>query len=71
MSTKLGFLGAGQMGSALAKGAVHGKLYQPNELFFCDPSQEQLAKMTASLTGCKRLVIRRSYLELAIKSSWQ
>ena len=53
MSSKLGFLGAGQMGGALAKGAVLGKVYQPNELFFCDPSKEQLEKMAATFPGCK------------------
>lgn len=52
MSDKIGFLGAGQMGSALASGAVRSNLVKPSDLTFCDPNPEQLQKMKSSFPGC-------------------
>jgi pyrroline-5-carboxylate reductase len=52
MALKLGFLGAGQMGSALAVGAVNGKLCASSEIMLCDTSVDQLAKVKSLLPGC-------------------
>ncbi len=37
----LGFLGGGQMATALAKGGVKGELIQNSELCFCEPNEKQ------------------------------
>jgi pyrroline-5-carboxylate reductase len=53
MNDKLGFLGAGQMGSALAAGAVKSNLIKPADLCFCDPNAGQLQKMKSMFPGCE------------------
>lgn len=53
MGNKLGFLGAGQMGSALASGAVKSNLFKPADLCFCDPNADQLQKMKSMFPGCE------------------
>jgi pyrroline-5-carboxylate reductase len=49
---RLGFLGGGQMASALAKGAVLGEHYLANQLVFCEPSQQQQLKLSSEFPGC-------------------
>jgi pyrroline-5-carboxylate reductase len=49
---RLGFLGGGQMASALAKGAVLGDLYLSKQLVFCEPSNQQQQKLVAEFPGC-------------------
>lgn len=51
-NNRLGFLGGGQMASALAKGAVLGELYSSDQLVFCEPSQQQQNKLTTEFPGC-------------------
>jgi pyrroline-5-carboxylate reductase len=54
MATKLtlGFLGAGKMATALAKGFVKAKLVAPDQIVASDPSEEALAAF-AKETGAK------------------
>ena len=49
---RLGFLGGGQMATALAKGAVVSGLYKPEGLVFCEPSASQQKKLAADFPGC-------------------
>ncbi len=50
--SKIGFLGAGQMAKALAKGVVASGLVAPTALVFCDPVDAQLAAARAQFPGC-------------------
>ncbi len=48
---KLGFLGAGQMATALAKGFVSAKQIEPQNLIAADPSPEARANFAAATGG--------------------
>lgn len=48
---KLGFLGAGQMATALAHGFVAAKLIKPQDLIAADPSPEARANFAAATGG--------------------
>jgi len=39
---KLAFIGAGAMGSAIAKGLVHNKTFMANEIIFCDLDEKRV-----------------------------
>ncbi len=72
MTSKLGFLGAGQMASALAHGAVNGKLFAASDLMFCDPAKGQLQKMSSSFAGfARQLQTQASCSRSAVQSSWR
>lgn len=47
-----GFLGGGQMATAIAKGAVVSKLASPNEIGFFDTSEKQTASLREKFPGC-------------------
>jgi len=49
---KLGFLGGGQMATALAKGAIASKLTDVSGLVFCEPSAAQQNKLADAFPGC-------------------
>lgn len=49
---KLGFLGAGQMATALAAGATSAGLVSTDSLWFCDTSADQLSRVSARFPGC-------------------
>ena len=48
----VGFLGAGQMATALAGGVTAGELMQCDGLYFCDANQAQLDSMAKRFAGC-------------------
>ena len=50
---KLGFLGAGQMATALAAGGTAAGLLGPDSLWFCDPSADQLSRVRDRFAGCR------------------
>jgi pyrroline-5-carboxylate reductase len=70
---EFGFLGGGQMATAIAKGVVHAKVAAPNALAFYEPSAEQVAKIKslfpeASLASSASELFDRSHrLILAVK----
>lgn len=49
---RLGFLGGGQMATALAKGALASGLYTAQQLVFCEPFVSQQKKLFAEFPGC-------------------
>lgn len=49
---KIGFLGAGKMATALAKGLIHAKLARPKDILACDPL-DAARKHFADETGAK------------------
>jgi pyrroline-5-carboxylate reductase len=51
-SKKLGFLGGGQMATALAKGALASELTPASDLIFCEPSAAQQWKLAEAFPGC-------------------
>jgi pyrroline-5-carboxylate reductase len=53
VSDRLGFLGGGQMASALAKGAVASGLATPDQFFFCEPHPKQQAQLAEQFAGCQ------------------
>ena len=60
---KLGFLGAGKMATALAKGFIHGKLAAPKTLIASDPmeaAREHFAKETGAKTTAANLEVARA-----------
>ncbi|MFN9508790.1 MAG: pyrroline-5-carboxylate reductase [Planctomycetota bacterium] len=70
---EFGFLGGGQMATAIAKGVVHAKVAAPSALAFYEPSAEQVAKIKnlfpeASLASSASELFDRSHrLILAVK----
>ena len=70
---RLGFLGGGQMASALAKGAVLSQLYLAENLVFCEPSVSQQKKLMADFSGCTiasnavELFVACSHVVIAVK----
>ncbi len=52
MSFQLGFLGAGQMATALASGALSNHLLEPKALYFSDPSSVQRKLASDRFEGC-------------------
>jgi pyrroline-5-carboxylate reductase len=58
VQSKIGFLGAGKMATALAKGFLHAQLVQPGQLFAADPApaaREHFAAATAAHTCASNL----------------
>lgn len=53
MSELVGFIGGGQMATALAKGAVQTGTIEVGHLCFADPSAEQRDKLESSFPGCQ------------------
>jgi pyrroline-5-carboxylate reductase len=51
-SEKIGFLGGGQMATALAQGALANHLLTPERLHFCEPSKMQADKLRSRFEGC-------------------
>ena len=47
-----GFLGGGQMATAIAKGAVFSNLAAPSEIGFFDTSEKQTALLREKFPGC-------------------
>ncbi|MFM8327938.1 MAG: pyrroline-5-carboxylate reductase family protein, partial [Pirellulaceae bacterium] len=51
-SERLGFLGGGQMATALAQGALANHLLTADRLHFCEPSKTQADKLRSRFEGC-------------------
>jgi len=49
---KLGFLGGGQMATALAKGALASELAMTGDMIFCEPSLAQQKRLAQLFPGC-------------------
>jgi len=69
---KIGFLGAGKMATALARGFLHAGLVQPQDLTASDPyaaSREQFARETgaSAVAGNRAVVTAATVLVLAVK----
>lgn len=59
----IGFLGAGKMATALAKGFLHAKLVSPDRLFAADPfpaAREQFARDTGAKTFVVNIKVARA-----------
>lgn len=52
---RIGFLGGGQMASALARGFVAARLVEPSMLSVCDPDAGARARITEAVPGCHAL----------------
>lgn len=69
----IGFLGAGRMATALAKGIVNAGLLPPNQILAADPAVESQGKFSSALPGStflqsnQELADRSDLLVLAIK----
>lgn len=50
---RLGFLGGGQMATALARGAVVGNILTPDLLDFCEPHAQQRHRLAEMFQGCQ------------------
>jgi pyrroline-5-carboxylate reductase len=50
---KLGFLGGGQMATALAQGAIAKGMLAERQLHFCEPSSPQADKLRDRFNGCR------------------
>lgn len=48
----IGFLGGGQMATAIANGVVVAGLARPEELMFCDPNASQIERLQQRFPGC-------------------
>ncbi|MEI8211017.1 MAG: pyrroline-5-carboxylate reductase [Planctomycetota bacterium] len=49
---EVGFLGGGQMATAIARGVVEAGLVQPHQLAFSDPNRSQIARLQQLFPGC-------------------
>jgi pyrroline-5-carboxylate reductase len=61
---KIGFLGAGKMATALARGFLHAKLVTPKQLFAADPADAS-RKQFAAATGAKTVASNRAAAQAA------
>jgi pyrroline-5-carboxylate reductase len=52
MNTKIGFLGGGQMGIAIAKGVIAARISDENDLVFFEPNAEQKTKLQSLFPSC-------------------
>src|SRR5688500_18456509 len=69
---KIGFLGAGKMATALAKGFVHAKLAEPGGLLASDPiaaAQSHFSEETGAKAGSSNIEVAKfaNILVLAVK----
>jgi pyrroline-5-carboxylate reductase len=52
MSNKIGFLGGGQMASAIARGASRSQVAAESDLYFYEPSLAQQKRLKEAFPGC-------------------
>ncbi|HEY4415433.1 MAG TPA: pyrroline-5-carboxylate reductase [Verrucomicrobiae bacterium] len=64
VSPKIGFLGAGKMATALARGFLNAKLVKANQIFAADP-YEAARKYFAAETGAKTVATNREVTQAA------
>lgn len=73
MTTKIGFLGGGQMATAIAKGVVAAKIAEADSLYFHEPNQVQQSRLRELFPGCvitetpKQLFESTTRIVLAVK----
>ncbi len=63
ISETIGFIGAGQMAQALARGLVNAGLTGPSQLSAADPIPAAIEKFSAALPGANRLASNRELAE--------
>jgi len=62
---KTGFIGAGQMAQALARGFVEAGLLKPEQIYAADPSQQSLDAFSAQIAGASTSTQNESVVENA------